>query len=167
VKLESLAEIFGALDKAGVRYLVVGGLAVVAHGYVRLTNDLDVVLRLERDNVLRALEALAGIGYAPRVPIAPDQFADRAVRERLIEEKGMRVLCLYSDAHVATPIDVFAREPFDFSTVYSRAPSETMPDGTRFRYADRGTLIAMKRAAGRPKDLDDVAHLEMLEEDDG
>lgn len=46
MKLSSVEAIVGALEKAGVRYLVAGGLAVVAHGYLRFTKDIDLVVQL-------------------------------------------------------------------------------------------------------------------------
>ncbi len=49
----SLERIFRALAEAGVRYLVAGGLAVVAHGYVRFTNAVELVLDLEEANCRR------------------------------------------------------------------------------------------------------------------
>jgi hypothetical protein len=48
MKLSSFEAIVGALNEAGVRYLVVGGIAVNAHGYLRVTNDVDIVIRLEQ-----------------------------------------------------------------------------------------------------------------------
>jgi hypothetical protein len=54
---EGVTAIFRALAEARVRYLVVGGLAVVAHGYVRFTADVDLVLDLESGNVERARRA--------------------------------------------------------------------------------------------------------------
>ena len=55
MKLADVEAILRALNDADVRYLIVGGLAVVAHGYVRYTADVDLVLDLERDNALRAM----------------------------------------------------------------------------------------------------------------
>ncbi len=54
-----IEQVLGALNCAQVRYLVVGGVAVVLHGYLRTTADLDLVLHLERENALRAMRALA------------------------------------------------------------------------------------------------------------
>jgi len=50
--------ILDALNQARMRYLVVGGVAVVLHGHLRITADLDLIIHLERDNVLRAMRAL-------------------------------------------------------------------------------------------------------------
>ena len=76
MKVSSLEAIFRALEKAEGRYLVVGGLAVIAHGYVRLTQDLDLVLDLEPSSLNRALQALESLGYRPRVPVALSDFGN-------------------------------------------------------------------------------------------
>jgi len=60
---------FSALNDNRVRYLVAGGLAVVAHGYLRTTQDIDLVLDLEEDNTRRALKALEELGYNPTVRV--------------------------------------------------------------------------------------------------
>ena len=60
---EHLEKIFAALNAAGVRYLVVGGLAVLAHGYLRVTRDLDLVIALDGSNPQRSLELFASFGY--------------------------------------------------------------------------------------------------------
>ena len=81
-----LARIFAALEQSGTRYLVVGGVAVVLHGYPRFTADLDLVLALDPANLRLALDALAQLGYRPRAPVALDEFLDPATRQRWIEE---------------------------------------------------------------------------------
>ena len=59
---DSIITIVRALNKSGVRYLIVGGLAVVAHGYLRFTADLDLMLDLETANVNRCIDALKTLG---------------------------------------------------------------------------------------------------------
>lgn len=76
VELSSFEAIIRALNGNGVRYLVVGGMAVVVHGHGRMTHDLDLVVALDHDNVLRAFAALQGLDYSPRVPVTAAQFAD-------------------------------------------------------------------------------------------
>lgn len=68
MKLSSFEAIVRALDKASTRYLVAGGLAVNAHGYLRFTKDIDIVLSLEQENAPRALQALERFGYQPTAP---------------------------------------------------------------------------------------------------
>ena len=72
----SVEAIVCALNEAGVRYLIVGGMAVVAHGYLRFTADLDLVLDLREGNLDRAVSALAGQGYRPRAPVPLEDFVD-------------------------------------------------------------------------------------------
>src|SRR5216110_1966366 len=91
MKLADVEAILCALNDAEVRYLIVGGLAVAAHGYVRATVDIDIVLNLERENVIRAMNALEQIGYQPLVPVKATDFADNEKRRIWQVEKHMIV----------------------------------------------------------------------------
>src|SRR5260370_36943831 len=95
MKLADVEAILRALNDANVRYLIVGGLAVVAHGYVRYTADVDIVLDLEGENTLRAMKALEAIGSRPDVPVKAEQFADQEVRESWIQRECMIVLQMF------------------------------------------------------------------------
>lgn len=162
MELSGAETVFGALDRVGARYLVVGGLAVNAHGYVRLTMDIDLVIGLRQENLVKALRALSEAGYRIAAPVTPEQFAVESNRERWRAEKGMRVLKLWSDAFRLTPVDVFVYEPFDFDAEHARAVNVELRKGLRVPVVCLETLLAMKRAAGRPQDLADVAALESL-----
>jgi len=76
VKLASIEAIVGTLNQTGVRYLVAGGVAVNAHGYLRFTQDMDLVIALDPANIVRAFDALSKLGYKPQVPITAEQFAN-------------------------------------------------------------------------------------------
>jgi len=165
VKLASFENLVRAFEQAGVRYLVAGGLAVNAHGYLRFTHDVDLVIRLLPDNIIPAFGALASLGYKPRVPVTAQQFADRAQRQQWISAKGMRVLNFHSDLHRETPVDVFVIEPFDFDREYETAPKQEIGPGLFVRFVSIPTLIAMKEVAGRPLDGDDIQHLRWIMEE--
>lgn len=165
MKLASFEIIVHALNEAGVRYLVVGGLAVNAHGYLRLTADVDLVLSLKEANVLKALEALATIGYKPSIPVQAGQFADKETRHRWIKEKSMIVLNLFSDEHPETSVDIFAEEPFDFALEYADSLQAELAPGLTTRFATLSGLIAMKEKAGRPRDHDDIQHLRWIQQE--
>ncbi len=164
MELRSFEAIMRALNENGVRYVLVGGMAVVAHGHGRMTHDVDLVIQLERENILRAFAALSGLGYQPRIPVTAEAFADPGNRRRWIDEKDMTVLSLYSDRYRTTLVDIFVHEPFDFDDVFAHAHT-TDVEGITVRFVDLRTLIRMKEAAGRPIDLDDVHHLKLLQED--
>ena len=161
MKLGSFDTLVHALETAGVRYLVAGGLAVNAHGYLRFTRDVDVVLQLSPQNIQAAFSALAGIGYKPIVPINAADFADPGKRSTWVREKGMTVLNFWSEQHRDTPVDVFVTEPFDFGAEYGRALVKTL-GSIEVRFVSIPSLIRMKEIAGRPQDKIDIEYLRKL-----
>ncbi len=154
--------ILAALNAARVRYLVVGGVAVVLHGHLRTTVDLDLVIELEPENLRRALEALASLELQPIVPVPMEAFADPASRESWIRERNMVVFSLWHPSKPTLKIDIFVSEPFDFDVVYERAVRVDLGqiEATVVALDD---LIALKREAGRPQDLADVVSLTRLQ----
>ena len=60
------------------------------------------------------------------------------------------------------PVDVFVTEPFDFDREYKAAIRGTLAPGVTVRFVSIPTLIKMKKLANRPKDLDDIEHLQAL-----
>ena len=163
MKLKSFEAIVGVLNEAKVRYLVVGGLAVNAHGYSRFTNDVDLVVRLTEGDILGAFAALGKLGYSPRVPITAREFANPTVRRKIIAEKNMLVLQMWSDKHLETPVDIFVREPFAFVDEYRSAFVDKLPAGLVVKFVSLNTLIRLKRKAGRAMDKIDVEHLVALQ----
>lgn len=161
MKLASLDLLVQALQAEGVRYMVAGGLAVSAHGYLRFTKDVDLVVQLVPDNILAAFAALEKLGYRPLVPITAGEFAEAARRQEWIRDKGMTVLNFWNDRHRDTPVDVFVTEPFPFDEEYGRAlvkPLGTVP----VRFVSIPSLIRMKEIAGRPQDRIDIEYLRKL-----
>jgi hypothetical protein len=163
MEVRSIETIIKALNEAGVKYLIVGGVAVVAHGYERFTRDLDLVIGLERENILCGLRALMAIGYSMRIPVTPEQFADPALREQWRREKNMVVLQLWSDVHRRTPIDVFVYEPFDFAKEMARALRVPVFGTELAPIVSYDTLLDLKKSAGRAQDLLDVEKLRKLD----
>lgn len=155
--------IFAALEKARVRYLVVGGVAVVLHGHLRFTADIDLVVGFEAGNARAALDALKDLGYQPRAPVPVEQFLEASTRERWAREKSMTVFSLWSQRFPATNVDLFVEEPFPFAEAWARATQVQLGD-VRVPVASIADLIAMKKRAGRPNDLEDIKALESLED---
>lgn len=159
---EIVYQIAREFQKDQIRYLIVGGMAVIVHGYGRLTHDIDLVIQLTPDNVLKAFEALARCGFRPNIPITPPQFADKALRESWIRDKHMIVLNMFSEKDPRARADVFVYEPFDFDQAYEEKKIEKLSDGTNVYVIDIVRLIQMKKLAGRPQDLVDIDYLEKL-----
>ena len=161
-----IERVLEALNQAEVRYLVAGGVAVVLHGYLRTTADLDLVVQLEEDNVRRAIRALGSLGYRPRAPVLAADFADESIREAWICEKNLQGFSLWSDEIPRLEVDLFVREPFDFDSVYE-STEEIRLETAIVRVVPQRTLIEMKRLAGRPRDLEDIEALLALERPGG
>jgi hypothetical protein len=155
--------IFDALNGAQVRYVVVGGLATVLHGFARLTADVDLVVDLAPDAAARAIDALVAQGFRPRVPVDAREFADASVRRRWIEEKGMQVFTLIDPANPMRSVDLFVDEPVPFEQLWARADVVELASVT-VRVAAIADLIQMKRRAARAQDLIDIEALQRIVE---
>ena len=153
--------LFRALNETGVRYVVVGGLAVVLHGYARLTADVDIVVDLAPEPARKFIMTLVDLGFAPRVPVEATEFADPAARGRWIRERGMQVFSMVDRANPMRVVDLFAQHSIDFDMLWSRAEAVALAS-TSVRVATIDDLIQLKRLAGRPQDLTDIEQLERI-----
>lgn len=159
----AIETVLAALNAADVRYLVVGGVAVVLHGHLRTTADLDLVVQLTRENALAAVRALQQLGYRPRAPVSPEGFADAATRASWLTEKGLTVFSMWSDQTPGLEVDLFVSEPFDFDEVYARSLHVPL-DTTTAMVVSLADLVRLKRSAGRPIDHSDIEALLAIDE---
>jgi hypothetical protein len=166
METRSIETIVRALNEANVRYLIVGGLAVIAHGYTRVTQDLDLIIDLSEENLRRALPAFTALDYRPKPPVAIDLFANPQIRQQWIREKGLTVFALFSPAHETVDIDLFVEDPFDFEKAYCAAVRFEVAPNLSATFAGLEELLFLKRQAGRPKDLIDLEHLQNPEQGD-
>ena len=154
--------VFQALDRAGVRYVVVGGVAVVLHGHPRLTADLDLAVDLEPEPAVRAIEVLTGLGLRPAAPVDPMGFADPVIREAWVADRGMLVFTMRDPDDPLRQVDLFVQEQIPFEELWSRADLVAVGD-VRVRVASIADLIAMKESADRPLDRDDLENLRRIQ----
>jgi hypothetical protein len=159
--MDPFSPVFAALNRAAVRYVVVGGLATVLHGHARLTADVDLVIDLDPSAAARAMRALKSLGLVPRAPVEILDFAVPARRQAWISGKGMRVFSLYDPSQPMREVDLFAESPMDFEVLWGE--SEVMELGSGpVHVASIPHLVALKRMAGRPQDLLDIEALEEI-----
>lgn len=133
-----------SLRGRAVDFVVIGAAAFPVHGYSRATLDIDIFIRPERGNAERTLEALRDFGY---------DVTDLTVEDLLTKKVLIRQYVVETDIH-----------PFvagtTFEEIWTRRVEETCGETPAY-FASLDDLIAMKEAAGRPKDL---ADLEVLRE---
>lgn len=155
-------EILATLDRHGVDYVLMSGLAAVAHGSAIPTTDFDLVPDSDRDNLGRLAGALRELGAQLRVPDLACPL-DVALDDRSFDA--------FSTAAFRTPhgdVDVVLRPDapgpsghFTFAELNARA-LEREAFGVTIRVAALDDIMASKAAAGRPQDLAALPHLSAL-----
>jgi hypothetical protein len=158
--------VFSTLLKNNIRYAVTGGVALVLHGVVRFTANLDLIVDLERENLARFVQSVTTLGYRPRNTVNAGDLLDPAIRATWKREKGMEVFSFLDPAQPMALIDVFIEEKIPYAEVMQEivlmeARGITIPV-VSLRHLKR-----LKMAAGRPQDLADIEAIEELEMEEG
>ena len=147
-----LLQITRCLDDAGIDYALCGGLAVAAHGYPRLTKDLDLLI--QEENIESSHKVLAEIEYDLDSGLIPfDIGTDRERRLYPVSKaEGRELLTL--DLLVVTPV---------FQEIWMTR--ESIEIGSKpIKIVSKDGLIKMKRIAGRLQDLADIEALERIKD---
>jgi len=141
---EKFSDVFERLESEGARYVVVSGVAVFLHGYVRPVYDLDIVTDPNPAEAQRTLRALTVAGFVSSIPLPLEmvtvlRFFDRSSRE----------------------VDVFARYAIPFAELWPDAEIRNVGDHA-IRIASLEHVLKVKRLHKRPHDLSDVEGLMQL-----
>lgn len=152
------AQLFQSLNRVDARYVVVGGVATVLHGYARLTADVDLIIDFTPAEAEKTLRALGALGLRPRAPVAIVDLADPEKRESWVRDKGLMVFSLWDPKEPMREVDVFVQHPIPFDELWSH--SELVSIGHEYvRVASILDLIQLKRIADRPEDRIDIEAL--------
>lgn len=147
-----------ALDHAGVRFILVGGVAATVHGSSRLTKDVDVVYARDGENISRLSAALRP--HAPYLRGAPPGLPFRWDEETI--RRGLNLTL----ATALGPIDLLGEIAGGGRFVDLEPHSVRVSAyGVECLCLGLDKLIDVKRAAGRPQDLDAIAELEILRDE--
>lgn len=142
---EDFQDFILALNKYGVRYILVGGYAVVVRGYSRSTGDMDVWVEKTQTNYDCFLEAIHSFGI-PSDAIPRDKFFSTAFD-------------VFAFGKPPYAIEIMtAVKGLDFESTYNKATWEEI-DGIKIKVIHLNHLIEAKKAAGRNKDLNDIENL--------
>lgn len=146
--MTGFGQILADLNRVGVRYVLIGGIALIRHGVVRMTRDIDVVLEPGEDNLERVRTLIAEWG------------ATRPDGSPLLAES----IVAGGSIHLATPhghVDLLSEQPspLTFAELIARADVRRV-DGVEAPICSLADLVALKRIASRERDLADLSELE-------
>jgi hypothetical protein len=135
------------LVRADIRFMTVGGVACSLSGFVRTTEDVDILVSLNGDNIHRLLQTLIGFGQGAARELTPDDFTDEEGAVRVVEE---------------FPLDLFVRMGgmhYEDLLPYVR---QAEWDGVQIPFLGPEGLILLKKDSLREKDQIDVLALRRL-----
>ena len=150
---DELFLVTGSLENARIDHALCGGMAVIVHGYPRLTRDIDLLLREE--DLERARNALEKSGYTLPSGVLPFDVG------KPTERRVFRVTKVEGNDHM--PLELVLVSPF-LEDVW-KGREKHIVEGKTLCVVSREGLAKMKRAAGRPQDLADLSQLG-LEDDE-
>jgi predicted nucleotidyltransferase component of viral defense system len=145
-------------QKQKLRYLIVGGIAVNLHGYPRFTNDIDILLALDHQNLAIMAGIMESMGYQQRLPISIQELGDENRMQTLMKEKGLIAYSFINAKEPQFSIDVLVGESLAFEK-FSSHKMIAEAWGLQIPVVSIDDLIAMKKNSNREKDIQDVVAL--------
>jgi predicted nucleotidyltransferase len=150
-----LNRVCSALADKGIRYAIVGGHAVALHGAVRGTVDVDIALAWNLGSLKAAEQALNEIDLISRLPVTADDVFQ--FRDEYVQNRNLIGWNFYNPDNLAEQVDIVIT--YDLK---GRKLERIDTASGQVRILGLRDLIEMKRASGRPQDLEDVNALEKL-----
>lgn len=143
---EDFREFIQSLNDNKVEYMLVGGYAVILHGYRRVTGDMDIWVNRTKENYSRLVKAFAQFGLSV-FDMSEEKFLDADSAD------------VFSFGRPPVSIDILTRlKGVEFDNAFSRA-MQFDENGLIVRFIHLNNLIEAKKASGRYKDLDDIEKL--------
>ncbi len=155
-------DILQALNRAGVKYLVIGGVAAIYYGVPRATFDLDLSVWLAPDNLQRLENVMARLGFVPKAPVAVTGLANMLTRREWTQRKGMKVFALEESKRPFRLVDIMVKPLRNFHQVYRRRV-EVRDQGVAIPLMPIPQLIQTKTRTGRQKDKEDIEYLRFIQ----
>lgn len=155
------ADLLQSLSDEQVRYVLVGGMAVQLHGFLRATFDIDLVLAMNDENLVRFIAVAKQYGLVPVIPVPIDSLRNASQIDQWHREKGMLAFALREPHIGGSVVDVLVRPEVPFDRLMANAVAGEL-FARQVWIASIDDLLTMKRIANRPKDQLDVAALEKI-----
>ncbi len=144
-----------SLDKAKIPYAIVGGYAVALHGALRGTIDIDIVINWTLKNLENAEKTLKNLGLTSLLPIDSNNLFH--FKDEYIQNRNMIAWNFYDSKNPINQVDIIIN--YDLKNAEIKTIKTTLG---KIKILSRKDLIVMKKASGRPQDLEDIKALEIL-----
>lgn len=154
-------DLFSALNRHQVEYVLIGGLAVALHGVERSTMDIDVCVVVSPDNLARLVAVAQELRLTPVLPVPLDSLTRIKQLEEWHAQKNLLAFALRSPDIAGVTLDLLLFPSVPAQDLCQRALTLDV-SGVPVRLAQIEDLIALKQSAGRPIDLADIEHLRKL-----
>lgn len=154
-------DLFSALHRHRVDYVLIGGLAVALHGVERSTMDIDVCVVVTPGNLRQLVNAAEELGLTPTLPVPLSSLTHIELLTTWNKERNLLAFALRAPDFAGVTVDVLLFPPVAPQTLCERALVIDIA-GIPIRLAQIDDLIALKQHAGRPIDLADIEHLKKL-----
>lgn len=156
-----IADLLQTLSDSHIQYVLVGGLAVQLHGFLRATFDIDLVLAMDDVNLEHFIVVANRFGLKPVMPVPMDSIRNAELVEQWFRNKNMLAFSLREPQTGGSVVDILVRPEVPFDQL-KRNAIEGHLFGRCVPVASIGDLLAMKRIANRPKDRLDIEALEKI-----
>lgn len=155
-------DILRELNRARVKYLVIGGVAAIYHGVPRATFDLDLSVWLAPENLQRLKSVMERMGFVPKAPVPVTGLANSLTRREWTQRKGMKVYAFEELKRPFRLVDIMVKPLRNFQQVYQRRV-EVRDQGVTIPLMPISELIRTKTRTGRQKDKEDIEYLRFIQ----
>ena len=156
-------DLFSALSRHRVEYVLIGGLAISLHGIERATMDIDVTVAMTPENLSALVTMARDLGMTPVLPVDLDTLTDLEQLAQWHQQRNLEAFALRAPGSSGITLDVLLYPPVDFTGLSERAVT-FMAGDVPVVVACIDDMITLKQAVGRPIDLADIEHLKRLKE---
>ncbi len=150
-----LLQVVDALNREKVPYAVAGGYAVALHGAIRGTSDIDFIISLKPKHIAAAEVALKSVGLTSRIPVTHVEISQ--FRKEYISKRNLIAWGFVDPKDPTRMVDLLLLDDISkYTLVTKRVLNNTI------KLLSIPSLIKIKRASGRPQDLEDIKALEKI-----
>jgi len=153
-------EILREFQKQKVKYVLVGGIAINLHGYIRSTADMDILVEMSNENLRKVVSILKRKGYRVKQPVDPIGIANEKLRYDWIHNKHMKAFNFYKEDELKE-VDIIIESPVSYKDA-QKGKLHFKIDDLVLSVISIDNLIKMKSRTGRGQDKLDIEELKKI-----